>query len=65
MIAANVLHATRDLDVTLEHVRALLAPGGVLVAYEATHHPRWFDVTTALIEGWQRFEDRGAATTPC
>ncbi|MEO8693821.1 MAG: beta-ketoacyl synthase N-terminal-like domain-containing protein [Acidimicrobiales bacterium] len=58
VIAANVLHATRDLDVTLDHARSLLAPGGVLIAYETTNHPRWFDITTGLIEGWQLFEDR-------
>jgi malonyl CoA-acyl carrier protein transacylase/SAM-dependent methyltransferase len=57
IIASNVLHATRDLDVTLRHVHSLLAPGGLLVAYETTRHPRWFDITTGLIEGWQRFED--------
>lgn len=57
VIAANVLHATRDLDVTLSHVNDLLAPGGVLLAYEGTEHPPWFDMTTGLIEGWQRFED--------
>lgn len=57
VVAANVLHATSDLDATLQHIRSLLAPGGMLMAYEATHHPRWFDVSTALIEGWQRFED--------
>jgi len=52
-----VLHATRNLDVTLANVRSLLAPGGTLLAYEGTHHPRWFDTTTGLIEGWQLFED--------
>lgn len=57
VVAANVLHATRNLDTTLQHVRSLLAPGGVLVAFESTHHPRWFDITTGLIEGWQRFDD--------
>jgi malonyl CoA-acyl carrier protein transacylase/SAM-dependent methyltransferase len=51
VVAANVLHATKNLDVTLRHVHSLLAPGGVLLAYEGTHHPRWFDVTTGLIEG--------------
>ncbi|MDO9174499.1 MAG: methyltransferase, partial [Actinomycetota bacterium] len=40
VIAANVLHATRDLDRTLAHVRSLLAPGGLLVAFESTRHPR-------------------------
>ena len=57
VVAANVLHATQDLDRTLAHVRGLLAPGGMLVAYEATTHHPWFDVTTGLIEGWHRFAD--------
>jgi SAM-dependent methyltransferase len=57
VVAANVLHATRDLRVTIDHVRQLLAPGGILLLNETTSHPIWFDVTTGLIEGWQRFED--------
>lgn len=57
VIAANALHATRDLGETLDHARALLAPNGLLVLYEATSHLAWFDITTGLIEGWGRFED--------
>ncbi len=57
VVAANALHATRDLHATLRHARALLAPGGILLLYEATHHLHWYDITTGLIEGWQRFED--------
>jgi len=57
VVAANVLHATRRLDETLLHVRSLLAPGGILVLYEVTDPPAWFDVSIALIEGWQRFDD--------
>jgi acyl transferase domain-containing protein/SAM-dependent methyltransferase len=64
VVASNVLHATRDLDATLDHVRSLLAPGGVLVAYEVTTHPRWFDVSTGLIEGWQRSEDQWRGDHP-
>ena len=64
VVAANVLHATADLDVTLAHVRSLLAPGGVLVAYEGTAHPSWFDVTTGLVEGWQRFADGWRSDVP-
>jgi SAM-dependent methyltransferase len=64
VVAANVLHATQDLDRTLEHVRSLLAPGGILVAYEATDHLPWFDVTTGLIEGWQRFGDQWRVDHP-
>jgi SAM-dependent methyltransferase len=57
VVAANVLHATRDLPQTLAHARSLLAPGGLLLLFEATEHLGWFDITTGLIEGWGRFED--------
>jgi len=57
VVATNVLHATRDIRDTLKRVRALLAPGGVLLLCEVTTYLPWFDITTALIEGWQLFED--------
>ena len=57
VIAANVLHATRDLGSTLERVKSLLASEGVLLAFEVTEHLPWFDVTVALIEGWQKHAD--------
>ena len=55
--ATNVLHATRDIRATIQRVKSLLAPGGILILCEATDHLPWFDVTTGLIEGWQLFED--------
>jgi len=57
IVATNVLHATKDLRRTAAHVRALLAPGGILILCESTSYLPWFDITTALIEGWQRFDD--------
>jgi epothilone polyketide synthase E len=51
VIAANVLHATRDLGGTIDRVAMLLAEGGILVLSETTAHPRVFDITTGLIEG--------------
>jgi acyl transferase domain-containing protein/acyl carrier protein len=62
VVAANVLHATRDLAATLDHVRRLLAPGGLLVLLEGTRPHRWVDVTFGLTEGWWRFAD--AAVRP-
>jgi SAM-dependent methyltransferase len=64
VLAANAIHATRDLPQALRHVRELLAPGGLLLLYETTRHPRWFDVTVGLIEGWQRFADDLRADHP-
>jgi 3-oxoacyl-(acyl-carrier-protein) synthase/SAM-dependent methyltransferase len=57
IVAANVLHATARLDQTLDFVRGLLAPGGALLLYEVTDPPAYFDVSIALIEGWQTASD--------
>ncbi len=64
IIATNVLHATRDLDATLAHVHALLRPGGLLLMDEVTEHLSWFDITTGLIEGWQRYFDHWREDNP-
>jgi malonyl CoA-acyl carrier protein transacylase len=55
--ATNVIHATRNLRTTMDNVKSLLAPGGILILSEATDYLPWLDTTVALIEGWQRFED--------
>ena len=57
VIAANVLHATRDLRETLGHAVSLLAPGGLLILLEGTIRQRWVDLTFGLTEGWWRFDD--------
>jgi microcystin synthetase protein McyG len=57
VIAANVLHATPELRRSVEHVRRLLAPGGLLVLYEAMHPQRFSDLTVGLTAGWWAFTD--------
>lgn len=57
VVAANSVHACRDLRQTLAWLRTLLAPGGVLLLVESTTHLAWFDMTTGLVEGWQHFAD--------
>ena len=57
VVSANAVHACSDLRLALARIRALLAPGGVLVLVESTTHFEWFDMTTGLVEGWQRFAD--------
>jgi acyl transferase domain-containing protein/NADPH:quinone reductase-like Zn-dependent oxidoreductase/NADP-dependent 3-hydroxy acid dehydrogenase YdfG/acyl carrier protein len=58
IVAANVLHATANLEQTFGHVRRLLAPGGVLLLLEVTRRLGWIDVTFGLTDGWWRFTDR-------
>jgi hypothetical protein len=57
VVAANAIHATRDLGAAIDHVKTLLAPGGVLLLYEVTSHLPWFEMSVGLIEGWERFAD--------
>ncbi|HEV2129939.1 MAG TPA: acyltransferase domain-containing protein, partial [Longimicrobiaceae bacterium] len=57
VIAANVLHTAHDIPATLAHMRSLLAPGGLLLLVEVTSYLDWFDVSTALLEGWDRQAD--------
>ena len=58
VIAANVLHTTRDLAESLAHCRRLLAPCGQLVALEGLRKQGWLDLTFGLLDGWWRFSDR-------
>ena len=58
VLAANVLHATRDLPTTLAHVRQLLQPGGQLLLLEVTKRSRWVDLTFGMTDGWWRFADQ-------
>ncbi len=57
VIAANVLHATRDIDMTLGNVRALIRKGGVLLINEATARQDFNTLTFGLTRGWWLFED--------
>ena len=58
VIAANVVHATRDVTASLANIRSLLAPGGLLILLEITRRPLWLDLIFGLTDGWWRFEDR-------
>ncbi|MBN8871215.1 MAG: polyketide synthase dehydratase domain-containing protein, partial [Rhodospirillales bacterium] len=57
VIAANVLHATRDLAESVAHAAALLAPHGVLLLLEAARQSNWSDLVFGLTPGWWRFAD--------
>ncbi|HEY2873914.1 MAG TPA: beta-ketoacyl synthase N-terminal-like domain-containing protein, partial [Reyranella sp.] len=57
IVAANVLHATADLETALRALRRRLAPGGLLGLAELQRAPRWIDLVFGITEGWWRFRD--------
>ncbi|MFF9142266.1 amino acid adenylation domain-containing protein [Streptomyces albogriseolus] len=57
VVASNVLHATRDLARTLDHIRQLLAPGGRLVLVEMVVPAAVYTLTFGLTDGWWRYVD--------
>lgn len=59
IVAANVLHATRDLQATLGNVLELMNPGGMLALIEGFRPARWIDLVFGQLEGWWRFTDVG------
>ncbi|TRW90026.1 SDR family NAD(P)-dependent oxidoreductase [Candidatus Methylobacter oryzae] len=57
VVAANVIHATRDLCKTLAHVKALLKDKGYLFLNETTDIQAFATMTYGLLDGWWLFED--------
>lgn len=57
VIAANVIHATADLNKTLAHVHQLLSANGVLMLLEGLKPQLWVDLIFGLTDGWWAFTD--------
>ncbi|MFF2945451.1 SDR family NAD(P)-dependent oxidoreductase [Streptomyces niveus] len=57
VVAANVLHATRDIRRTLRHAKGALRDGGWLLLNELAAFDVFSHLTFGLLEGWWLFED--------
>lgn len=57
VIAANVLHATKNLKNTLQNVLGLTALNGLLILIEGVRPARWIDMIFGLTSGWWLFSD--------
>ncbi|MGD2114176.1 MAG: beta-ketoacyl synthase N-terminal-like domain-containing protein, partial [Acidobacteriota bacterium] len=57
VVAANVLHDTRDVERTLARTGGLLVPDGLLVLNEYTSVKDCLSFSGALLHGWWLFED--------
>lgn len=57
VIAASVLHDTKDIAATLKHILQLLKPGGIFVFTEQTRFFPSYDLGMGIQQGFDRFED--------
>jgi len=66
IVVAHVLHATRDVDAALRHIRGLLRPGGALLLIETIEPLRpWSHLILGLSPEWWRFDGAdGRSATP-
>ena len=63
VLAANVLHAVADVGCALEHVRTLLAPGGLFVLLETAGRQRFLDLLFGGTAGWWKFSGSDRRTS--
>ncbi|AFX99653.1 ptzE [Candidatus Endolissoclinum faulkneri L2] len=59
VVAANVLHATAQINSTLSHIRDMLTYGGVLIVNEITRSSLFATMTFGLLDNWWKFKDSG------
>ncbi|KAJ4287771.1 hypothetical protein N0V90_012475 [Kalmusia sp. IMI 367209] len=57
ILASNAVHATRNLALSLDNIRQMLRPDGLLLLVEMTARMPWVDFGFGLVEGWWLFED--------
>ena len=58
VLAANVVHATWDIEATMAHVtRVACAESLLLQLLEGLQRQAWLDLTLGRLDGWWRFED--------
>ncbi|WP_428243753.1 beta-ketoacyl synthase N-terminal-like domain-containing protein [Gynuella sp.] len=58
VFASNVLHATQDINNTLQQIKKLLHKNGMLVVIELTQVMDFFTLIFGLTTGWWLFSDK-------
>ncbi|TYS11709.1 methyltransferase [Bacillus subtilis] len=64
-IAANVLHATKNIRQTLRNAKAVLKKNGLLLLNEISDHNIYSHLTFGLLEGWWLYEDPALRIPGC
>ena len=64
IIASNVIHATERINVSLDHIRKLLKPGGRLALLEVTQFDPVLSMVFGILPGWWRGRIEGRMDSP-
>lgn len=65
VIAANVLHATRNIRRTLRNAKSLLSNNGLILLNEISDKSIFTHLTFGLLEGWWMYEDPAVRIQGC
>lgn len=65
VIAANVLHATRNIRQTLRNAKAALKKNGLIVLNEISNNSIFIHLTFGLLKGWWIYEDPALRIEGC
>lgn len=57
IVAANVVHTTLDLSVSLDQLQRRLNPNGAILLVECIEQQPWLDLVFGLTDGWWRYTD--------
>lgn len=57
IIANNVVHASKDINLTLDSIKKSLSKNGKLVMIEGNSPVVWVDLIFGLFDGWWHFKD--------
>lgn len=64
-IAANVLHATKNIRQTMRNAKAVLKENGLILLNELSSSSLFTHLTFGLLEGWWLYEDQGLRIPGC
>jgi emericellamide synthase (highly reducing iterative type I polyketide synthase) len=64
VIACNVVHATTSIGDSLNHIRSLLRPGGVLLLMEITKDEIFYNLIFGSLPGWSAGHTGGRKFSP-
>ncbi|MCP4155330.1 MAG: SDR family NAD(P)-dependent oxidoreductase, partial [bacterium] len=65
VIAANVLHATKDIHYTLRNTKSILRSGGIILLNEISANNLFTHLAFSLLEGWWLYRDPALRIPGC